>query len=61
MLSPLPKTTNRSLLQSPKKIDYRISLYVTPMDKSNELKESPNAITIPFCQSPAKVSVCEWA
>lgn len=54
MLSPLPKTTNRSLLQSPKKIDYRISLYVTPMDKSNELKESPNAITIPFCQSPAK-------
>lgn len=54
MLSPLPKTTNRCLLQSPKKVDNRISLYLTPMDKSNELKESPNAITIQFCHSPAK-------
>lgn len=54
MMSPLPKTTNRCLLQSPKKIDNRISLYVTPMDKSSELKESPNAITVQLCNSPAK-------
>lgn len=54
MLSPLPKTTNRCLLQSPKKIDYRYSVYVTPREKSSDLKESPNAIKVQLCPSPAK-------
>lgn len=54
ILSPIPKATNRSVLLSPKQVDGRISLYVTPMDKSNDLKESPNARTFHFDRSPAK-------
>lgn len=54
ILSPIPKTTNRSVLLSPKQVDGRISLYVTPMDKSLDLKESPNARTFHFDRSPAK-------
>lgn len=54
MLSPPPRTPNRSLMQSPRQIDGRISLYVTPMDRSLNLKESPGAITYLFDRSPAK-------
>ncbi|XP_065086477.1 retinoblastoma-like protein 1 isoform X2 [Ochlerotatus camptorhynchus] len=54
ILSPIPRATNRSVLLSPKQVDGRISLYVTPMDKTNDLKESPNARTFHFDRSPAK-------
>lgn len=54
MLSPPPRTPNRSLMQSPRQIDGRISLYVTPMDRSLNLKDSPGAITYLFDRSPAK-------
>lgn len=55
ILSPPPKTPSRSVMQSPKQIDGRISLYVTPMDrKCADLKESPNSITYLFDRSPAK-------
>ncbi|XP_055627696.1 retinoblastoma family protein-like isoform X2 [Toxorhynchites rutilus septentrionalis] len=54
ILSPPPKTPNRSVLLSPKQVDGRISLYVTPMDRKSDLKESPNSITFMFDRSPAK-------
>lgn len=57
MLSPPPKTPSRSVMQSPKQIDGRISLYITPMDrKCADLKESPNSVTYLIDRSPAKVS-----
>lgn len=54
ILSPPPRTPSRSVMQSPKQIDGRISLYVTPMDRRGDLKESPNSITYLFDRSPAK-------
>lgn len=55
MLSPPPKTPSRSVMQSPKQIDGRISLYITPMDrKCADLKESPNSVTYLIDRSPAK-------
>lgn len=55
ILSPIPRATNRSVLLSPKQVDGRISLYVTPMDRSyDHLKESPNTRTFHFDRSPAK-------
>lgn len=54
ILSPIPRATNRSVLLSPKQVDGRIPLYVTPLDKSNDLKESPNSRTYFFDRSPAK-------
>ncbi|XP_058833438.1 retinoblastoma-like protein 2 isoform X2 [Topomyia yanbarensis] len=54
LLSPPPKTPNRSVLLSPKQIDGRISLYVTPMERKIDLKDSPNSFTFNFHRSPAK-------
>lgn len=54
MLSPLPKAVHRSMLLSPKQVDGRIPLYVTPMDKKGDLKESPNSITFVLDRSPSK-------
>lgn len=54
ILSPPPRTPSRSVMQSPKQIDGRISLYVTPMERRGDLKESPNSITYLFDRSPAK-------
>lgn len=54
ILSPPPRTPSRSVMLSPKQVDGRISLFVNPMDRKSDLKESPNSITFMFDRSPAK-------
>ncbi|XP_058460132.1 retinoblastoma-like protein 2 isoform X2 [Malaya genurostris] len=56
LLSPPPKTPNRSVMLSPKQVDERIPLFVTSMDgiRMDSLRESPNSLTYVIDRSPAK-------
>ncbi|XP_055529654.1 retinoblastoma-like protein 2 isoform X2 [Wyeomyia smithii] len=52
ILSPLPKTPNRSVMLSPKQVGGRYPVFVTRMERT--LKASPNSITYNIGRSPAE-------